>query len=81
VVCSSFQLGLGVQALNDEARSGRPVRAGWRLLGSPQCRPQQERPEAPCQYSFFGSCMLRTRLKWRLTAAAFLRLRSDVGFS
>ena len=33
------------------------------------------------QYSFFGSCMLRTRLKWRLTAAAFLRLRSAVGFS
>ncbi len=34
-----------------------------------------------CQYNFFGSCMLRTRLKCRLTAAAFLRLRSEVGFS
>ena len=37
--------------------------------------------QTPAQYSFFGSCMLRTRLKWRLTAAAFLRLRSEVGFS
>ena len=33
------------------------------------------------QNSFFGNCMLRTRLKWRFTAAAFLRLRSAVGFS
>ena len=28
-----------------------------------------------------GNCMLRMRLKWRFTAAAFLRLRSAVGFS
>ena len=40
-----------------------------------------ERAGPPLQYSFFGSCMLRTRLKWRFTAAAFLRLRSAVGFS
>ena len=33
------------------------------------------------QYIFLGNCMLRTRLWWRLTAAAFLRLRSAVGFS
>ena len=31
--------------------------------------------------SSWASCMLRTRLKWRFTAAAFLRLRSAVGFS
>jgi hypothetical protein len=37
--------------------------------------------ERVAQNSFFGSCMLRTRLKWRFTAAAFLRLRSAVGFS
>ena len=33
------------------------------------------------QYRRLGNCMERTRLKWRLTAAAFLRLRSAVGFS
>ena len=51
-----------------QARSGVPrglVRSGGRKA----------------QYSFLGNCMLRTRLKWRFTAAAFLRLRSAVGFS
>lgn len=37
----------------------------------------------PClnQYIFLGNCDERTSLRWRLTAAAFLRLRSVVGFS
>lgn len=33
------------------------------------------------QYIFLGSFDERTSLRWRLTAAAFLRLRSVVGFS
>ena len=37
------------------------------------------RPQA--EYSFCGSIWLRRRLWWRFTAAASLRLRSDVGFS
>ena len=53
-----------------KARDGVPRVAGFG-------RPARGR----AQYSFFGSCMLRTRLKWRFTAAAFLRLRSAVGFS
>ncbi len=33
------------------------------------------------QYSFGGRVWLRSRLWWRFTAAASLRLRSAVGFS
>ena len=40
-----------------------------------------ERLRVNAQYMRLGSCMLRMRLKWRFTAAAFLRLRSAVGFS
>ena len=49
-----------------------------RRSGPPELRRRRRRG---VQYNFFGNCMLRTRLKWRFTAAAFLRLRSEVGFS
>lgn len=45
------------------------------LLGAPRLA------GAVVQYIFFGNIWLRSALKWRFTAAAFLRLRSEVGFS
>ena len=61
-----------------DASSGKPMKEA--RSGVPRGLCQVGRMTA-AQYSFLGSCMLRTRLKWRFTAAAFLRLRSAVGFS
>ena len=70
----------GPGSWSNETSPPRRLRAG--LLRRRGRRPLGGAPEAADdQYSFFGSCMLRTRLKCRFTAAAFLRLRSEVGFS
>lgn len=63
-----------------KAQEKSPRSASWRAFQVWMPR-KPRRASATNQYSFLGSCMLRTRLRWRFTAAAFLRLRSAVGFS